>query len=76
MQPLFWGYFSSGNHNGFWEDCSITVIGKTDEFDSARRQEYWKGILKTVTPYGLTTIDWLSCLGKPHCYIHTFDIFP
>ena len=38
-------------------DCSITLIDKRDESDPTRREEYWKRVLSTVTPYGLNTID-------------------
>ena len=57
MQPLVFEYFSSNNHTGFLDDCSITLIDKTDGSDPTRREEYWRRVLKTVTPYGLNTID-------------------
>ena len=57
MQPLVFEHFSSNDHNGFLEDCSITLIDKTDGSDPTRREEYWRRVLKTVTPYGLNTID-------------------
>ena len=44
-------------NNGFLEDCSIALIDKTDGSDPTRRKEYWRRVLKTVTPYGLNTID-------------------
>ena len=50
-------HFSSNNHHGFLEDCSITLIDKTDASDPTRRKEYWRRVLKTVTPYGLNTVD-------------------
>ena len=56
MQPLVFEHFSSNDHNGFLEDCSITLIDKTDGSDPTRREEYWRRVLKTVTPYGLNTI--------------------
>ena len=68
-------HFSSNDHNGFLEDFSITLIDKTDGSDPTRREEYWRRVLKTVTPYGLNTIDWLLYLGKLHRQIHTSDIF-
>ena len=40
MQPLLFENFSSNDHNGFLEDCSITLIGKTDGSDLIRREEY------------------------------------
>ena len=57
MQPLVFEHFSSHDHSGFLEDCSITLIDKTDGADPTRREEYWRGVLKTVAPYGLNTID-------------------
>ena len=57
MQPLVFKHFSSNDHNGFLEDCSITLIDKTDGSDPTRREEYWRRVLKTVTLYGLNTID-------------------
>ena len=71
MQPLVFEHFSSNDHNSFLEDCSITLIDKIDGSDPTRREEYWRRVLKTVTPYGLNTIDWLLCLGKLHHQIHT-----
>ena len=55
---------SSNDHNGFLEDCSIALIDKADVDGPTRREEYWKRVLETVTPYGLNTIDWLFHLGK------------
>ena len=40
MQPLFFENFSSNDHNGFVEDCSIILIDKTDGSDPTRREEY------------------------------------
>ena len=39
MQPLVSEHFSSNDHNGFLEDCSITLIDKTDGSDPTRREE-------------------------------------
>ena len=57
MQPLVLEHFSSNDHNGFLEDCSITLTDKTDGSDPTTREEYSRKVLKTVTPYGLNTID-------------------
>ena len=57
MQPLVFNHFSSNDHNGFLKDCSITVIDKADGSDCTRTEEYWRRALKTVSPYGLNTID-------------------
>ena len=42
MQPLVFEYFSSNDHNGFLEDCSITLIDKTDRVDLTKREEHWR----------------------------------
>ena len=57
MQPLVFEHFSSNDHSGFLEDSSITLIDKTHGSAPTRREEYWRRTLKTVTPYGLNTID-------------------
>ena len=49
MQPLVFEHFYS--------NCSITLIDKANGADPTRREEYWRRILKTVTPYGLNMID-------------------
>ena len=40
MELLVFEHLSSNYHNGFLEDCSITLIDKTDGVDPARRGEY------------------------------------
>ena len=75
MQRLVFEHFSSNDHNGFLEDCSITLIDKTDGSDPTRREEYWSRVRKTVNRYRLNMIDWLLYLGKLHRQIHTSDIF-
>ena len=57
MQPLVFDQISSNDHSGFLEDCSITLIDKTDGSDPTRREEYWRRVLKTATACGLNTID-------------------
>ena len=57
MQPLVFEHFFSNDHNGFLEDCSIALIGITDGSDPTRREECWRRVLRTITPYGLNTID-------------------
>ena len=56
MQADLFQYFASHGHYGFLEDCTITLIDKTDCADPTRREEYWRRILKTVSLYGLNTI--------------------
>ena len=57
MQPLDFEHFSSNDHKGFLEDCSIILIDKTDGSDPTGREEYCRRVLKTVTPYVLNGID-------------------
>ena len=57
MQTYVFEHFSSEGHNGFLEDCEITFIDKTDNSDPVRREEYWRRMLKTSSPYGLNTLD-------------------
>ena len=57
MRQLVFERFSSNDHIGFLEDCSIILNDKTDGSDPTRREEYWRRVLKTVTPYGLNTTD-------------------
>ena len=66
MQTLVFKHFSSNDHHGFLEDYSITLTDKTDGSDPPKREEYWRRILKAVTPYRLNTIDWLFYLGKSY----------
>ena len=50
-------HFASNGHNIFLEDCTITLIVKTDGADPTRREEYWRVVvLKTVSPCGLNTV--------------------
>ena len=57
LQPLVFEHFSSNDHNGFLEDYSIALIDKTNEAEPTEREEQWRGVLKTVTPYGLNMVD-------------------
>ena len=57
MKPFVFEHFSSNDHNGFLEDCSITLTDKTDGSGPTRREEYCTRVLKTVTSYGSNTID-------------------
>ena len=54
---FFYIYIYINDRNNLLEDCNITLIDKTDGSDPIRREEYWRRVLKTVTPYGLNTID-------------------
>ena len=57
MQPLVFENFSLNDHNGFLEDCSITLIGKTDGSHPTRREEHWRRVQNIVPSYGLNKID-------------------
>ena len=46
MQPELSEHFHSEEHNGVLQDCSITLIDKTDGSDPTRREEYWHVVLK------------------------------
>ena len=41
------------DHAQFVNDVSIIFIDKTDPTDPLKREQYWRHILKTLTPYGL-----------------------
>ena len=53
MQQHIFEHFSSNDHTGFLEDVSITFIDKTDPSDPLKREDYWRSILKTLSPNGL-----------------------
>ena len=75
MQSHVFEHFSSNDHNGFSEDYSIIVTVKTDGSDSTRRDEYWRKVLKAVTPHVLNMIDWLFHLGKIFKLLQDFMYF-
>ena len=55
MQADLFEHFAYHGYNGFLEDCTITLIDKIDGADPIKREEYWRRVLKTVSPYGLNT---------------------
>ena len=57
MQLQLFEHFATDNHKCFLNDCSVILIDKTDVSNPTRREEYWRKILKTVTPYGLNTLN-------------------
>ena len=57
MQPELSEHFYSKGHNGFLQDCSITLIDKTDGSNPTKREEYWRVVLRTVAVYGLNRIE-------------------
>ena len=56
VQAGFFERFVSHGLNGFLEDCTITLIDTTDGADPTRREQYWRRVLKTVSPYGMNTV--------------------
>ena len=44
-------------HKGFLEDCAIILIYKTDGADSTRREEYWRTVLKAISPYEYCSLE-------------------
>ena len=40
VQADLFEHFASNGHNGFLEDCSTTLIDKTDGADPTRTEEY------------------------------------
>ena len=55
MKVDLFEHFASQGHNGSLEDCTINLTDKTDSADLARKEKYWRRVLKTVLPYGLNT---------------------
>ena len=49
MQVDLFEHFAFFSYNGFLEDCTITLIDKTDGVDPPR-EEYWRKVLKIVSP--------------------------
>ena len=56
MQPELFENFAA-DHTCFLNDCSITLIDKTDGSDLTRREEYWRKVLRASAPYGLNTLN-------------------
>ena len=56
MQADLFEHFTSHRHNGFLEDCIITLIDTTDGADPTRTEEFWRRVLETVSPYELNTV--------------------
>ena len=46
-------HFSLADHDGFFNDVSITFIDKTDPTDPLRREDYWRQTLKQWFRSGL-----------------------
>ena len=57
MQPELIEHFHSEEDNGFLQDCSITLINKTNGSDPTRHEGHWHVVLKSVAPYRLNRIE-------------------
>ena len=44
MQPELFNHFYSEKHNGFLQDCHLTLIDKTDSSDFISGEEYWRAV--------------------------------
>ena len=71
MQADLFQNFTSHGHNGFLKDCTITLNDKTDGKDPTRREEYWRRVMKTVSPYGFE-----YCCLEFHILAPLLYIFP
>ena len=49
--------FNVDNNSCFLNDCSKTLIDKTDGLDPTRRKKYLREVLKTEVLYGLNTLS-------------------
>ena len=56
LQADLFEHFASHGHNGFLEDCAITLIDKADSAGPTRIEEYWRIALKTVSHDDLNTV--------------------
>ena len=50
-------HFSSPCLNGFLNGVSITFTNKTDPSDPLIQENYWRGTLRTMAPFGLNIED-------------------
>ena len=57
MQEHLYEHFCDSEHSGFLNDASIKFIDKADPANPLQRENYWKHILKTFAPYGLSIKD-------------------
>ena len=68
MQVDLFEHFASYWVDVFLENWTITLTDKTDGAYPTRREEYWRRVLKTVSPYVLNTANRSSILF-PGLYI-------
>ena len=57
MQEDLLERFNEEGHHGFSEDVIITFIDKRDPSERFKRENYWKSVLKKMTPLGLNIQD-------------------
>ena len=53
MQENLFKHFNSMEHNGFFNNVSMTLIDKTDGKNSKKGEDYWRRTLKSFSPFGL-----------------------
>ena len=53
MQQHLYQHFYSAGHNGFLDNVSISLIDKTDGFQSKKKKNYWMRTLKALALLGL-----------------------
>ena len=70
MQTDLFQHFVPHGHNVFLEDCTITLIDKTDGVDPTRRGEYRRRVMKTVSLY-----RWNTAAQKFHILARLLHIF-
>ena len=57
-QKYFHEHFLNHDHNGLINEIEIILIGKTDQSDHTRREEFWWAKLKTLGYNSLNTEGW------------------
>ena len=60
MQQHLFSHFCTSGHAEFLDDVSITFIYKTDPPDPLKREDYWRGTLKTMGLFGLNIEESLT----------------
>ena len=57
MQEHVFEHLNEEGHHGFLEDVSIAFIDKTNPLEPLESKNYWKSVLKIMTPLGLNIED-------------------
>ena len=60
MQKYFHDHFLSEGYSGLNNDVETVFIDKTHPSDRARREEFWRNKLKTLTPFELNLEEQLA----------------